>query len=156
MIHMGDEYGHTKRGNNNTYCHDSDLSWFDWDTCNADEDGLRRFVKQLIKLRKTVPQLRAREYLGGDRLQWHGEHPDRPDWSPGSRFLAFTVSGGAENPGGVYCAFNTSHYPKIAELPHWHGFAWRPLADTAKPPPLDFLLPDDMLSAEEASYVAAA
>ena len=30
MIHMGDEYGHSKLGNNNTYCHDSPLNWLNW------------------------------------------------------------------------------------------------------------------------------
>jgi isoamylase len=30
MITMGDEYGHSKQGNNNTYCHDSELNWFNW------------------------------------------------------------------------------------------------------------------------------
>merc|ERR1712078_840908 len=35
MITMGDEYGHSKNGNNNTYCHDSDINWFDWDTARG-------------------------------------------------------------------------------------------------------------------------
>lgn len=41
MLTMGDEYGHTKGGNNNTYCHDSPLNWLDWDAVRKDEFGTR-------------------------------------------------------------------------------------------------------------------
>ena len=154
MIHMGDEYGHTKRGNNNTYCHDSDLSWFNWDIANADENGLRRFVRSLCRLRRALPALRSREFLSGDRLQWHGDHPDAPDWSGHSKFLAFTINNGPDKPGGIYVAFNTGHWTRMVELPHWHGFAWRPIVDTSKPPPMDILVPDDVLGTAEAAAVA--
>ena len=43
MIHMGDEYGHTKNGNNNTYCHDNRLNYFCWDEME-NEDKVRRIV----------------------------------------------------------------------------------------------------------------
>ena len=51
MLTMGDEYGLSKRGNNNTYCHDGPLNWFDWGMASNDPSGLLRFVKGLIKLR---------------------------------------------------------------------------------------------------------
>ena len=41
----------SKGGNNNTYCHDSELNWLDWDQANKDEKGLLRFVKHMIQLR---------------------------------------------------------------------------------------------------------
>lgn len=41
MLLMGDEYGHSKGGNNNTYCHDGELNWFDWHAARSD---LLRFL----------------------------------------------------------------------------------------------------------------
>lgn len=51
MLLMGDEYGHTKGGNNNTYCHDTELNWFDWDHMTRNSQGYGRFWKSLIKFR---------------------------------------------------------------------------------------------------------
>lgn len=51
MITMGDEYGHSKDGNNNTYCHDSALNWLDWNQAAKDEQGMLRFTRSMIKLR---------------------------------------------------------------------------------------------------------
>lgn len=41
-LHMGDEYGHSKGGNNNSYCHDSPLNYFLWDEADLDEEGAPR------------------------------------------------------------------------------------------------------------------
>jgi isoamylase len=51
MIMMGDEYGHSKGGNNNTYCHDSPLNWFDWAKATAEGDGFVRFFRLLVNFR---------------------------------------------------------------------------------------------------------
>lgn len=155
MIHMGDEYGHTKRGNNNTYCHDDDLSWFDWEICDRDSDGLVRFFSQMIKLRKECPVLGVPQYLGSDRLQWHGNLPDQPDWSDQSRLVAFSVHDPTRTT-GLYVVFNSAHTPTVVQLPKWEGFQWRPLVDTAKPAPLDFLVADDELSSAEVEAAIAA
>ncbi len=57
MITMGDEYGHTKNGNNNTYCHDTELNWFNWDAAERDEGGFARFMRLLINFRRSRPEL---------------------------------------------------------------------------------------------------
>lgn len=64
MLLGGDEFGRTQRGNNNAYCQDSDISWFDW---NIGEDGndLLAFTKRLIKLRQSYPALRRSRFLTG-------------------------------------------------------------------------------------------
>lgn len=51
MLQMGDEYGHSKAGNNNTYCHDSELNWVDWRQVAEDEQGFARFTRRLINFR---------------------------------------------------------------------------------------------------------
>jgi len=51
MLLMGDEVRRTQRGNNNTYCQDSDLSWFDWSLLERHGD-IYRFVKALNTFRQ--------------------------------------------------------------------------------------------------------
>jgi isoamylase len=44
MMTMGDEYGHSKQGNNNTYCHDSELNWFNWQQVHLSLSGCAALV----------------------------------------------------------------------------------------------------------------
>jgi isoamylase len=153
MVCMGDEYGHTKGGNNNTYCHDSALNWFDWDAAQEDKDGLVRFVAALTAFRAGRPALRLRAHPTGEQVQWHGRAPAKPDWSEASRLVAFTLQ---EGPGGapLYCAFNTSHLPVTLALPPpGLGRAWRLVMDTALPPPFD--MPAEDVPAELRAAAAA-
>ena len=55
MLLGGDELGRTQQGNNNAYCQDNEVSWFDW--ANVDE-GLLEFTRRLIALRHAEPALR--------------------------------------------------------------------------------------------------
>jgi pullulanase/glycogen debranching enzyme len=71
MILMGDEYGHSKDGNNNTYCHDSRWNYLDWRRAWDDEHGLRRFWSLLIHFRRKRPELGTAHAL-------HGEVPSHP------------------------------------------------------------------------------
>src|SRR5580693_2819980 len=64
MMLGGDEFGRTQRGNNNAYCQDSDISWFDW-KLGEDADKLLAFTKRLIKLRQSYPALRRSRFLTG-------------------------------------------------------------------------------------------
>lgn len=123
MFVMGDEYGHSKGGNNNTYCHDAPINWFDWAQAEADEDGLMRFCSKLIHLRHATPSLRLRAHPSGQQISWHGSHPGQPDWSETSRFVSFVVTDQGSLP--VYVAFNASHLPIFAHLPDpGQGLRW--------------------------------
>ncbi|HEY4182071.1 MAG TPA: glycogen debranching protein GlgX [Kofleriaceae bacterium] len=62
MILGGDELGRTQRGNNNAYCQDNDISWFDWQ--HADHD-LLEFTKSLAQLRRAHPTFRRRGWFSG-------------------------------------------------------------------------------------------
>jgi isoamylase len=70
MLLAGDEFGRTQQGNNNAYCQDNELSWFDWKQAHsADGQALTRFVARLIALRHAHPVLRCRNFMHGK------EHP---------------------------------------------------------------------------------
>jgi len=137
MITMGDEYGHTKGGNNNTYCHDNSINYFRWDKKRADPMGFYRFASLMINFRRETESLRLGDFPTGERLEWHGLSPNNPDWSETSKFVAFTLVD--QHKRELYIAFNASHLPVVVNLPERAGGKWYPLVDTSKPTPYDFL-----------------
>jgi isoamylase len=92
MLLGGDEIGRTQQGNNNAYCHDSELTWYDWD--HADED-LLEFSKRLIRFRADHPVFHRRQWFQGRAIHgsevkdiawftWKGEQMADEDWSGGA------------------------------------------------------------------------
>ena len=84
MIGMGDEARRTQRGNNNPYCQDNEISWFDWSLTDQYGD-IRRFVRGLIDLRLELDMTRVmhglslREFLTRSLVEFHGVRLHRPD-----------------------------------------------------------------------------
>ncbi|XP_015955251.1 isoamylase 1, chloroplastic [Arachis duranensis] len=140
MIYMGDEYGHTKGGNNNTYCHDNYLNYFQWDKKEESSSDFFRFCRLMTEFRQECESMGLDDFPTAERLQWHGHSPGMPDWSETSRFVAFTMVDSVK--GEIYIAFNMSHLPSAITLPERPGYRWEPFVDTSKPAPYDFLSPD--------------
>ncbi|HRF48238.1 MAG TPA: glycogen debranching protein GlgX [Anaerolineales bacterium] len=69
MVLGGDELGRTQQGNNNAYCQDNELSWFDWERADAD---LLAFTRRLIALRRAHPVFRQRRWLRGRAVRGLG------------------------------------------------------------------------------------
>jgi len=96
MLLMGDEVRRTQRGNNNAYCQDSEISWFDWGLVERHAD-VHRFVQLLnrFRLRRDVAlegtRLTLQQLLERASITWHGVELDCPDWSEKSHSLAFTL-----------------------------------------------------------------
>jgi glycogen operon protein len=66
MLLAGDEFGRSQRGNNNAYCHDSEISWLDWKQAESPDGAkLIRYVTRLIALRRVHPALRSRHFMHG-------------------------------------------------------------------------------------------
>ncbi|KAL0410309.1 UNVERIFIED_CONTAM: Isoamylase 1, chloroplastic [Sesamum latifolium] len=140
MIYMGDEYGHTKGGNNNTYCHDNFINYFRWDKMEEAESDFFRYCCLMTKFRHECESLGLNDFPTAERLQWHGHTPATPDWSDTSRFVAFTLIDSVK--GELYIAFNASHIGVTVALPERPGYRWEPLVDTGKAAPYDFLSDD--------------
>jgi len=124
MLFMGDEYGHTKLGNNNTWCHDSELNWFLWDRLEKDQ-GFYRFYRLLIHFRKQHPVLSQKTFLTNNDIDWHGLEPLKPDWNSSIPFVAYTLKDHT-NGHDLYVAFNAQDHAVTMTLPHppyakkWH------------------------------------
>jgi len=103
MLLGGDEIGRTQRGNNNAWCQDNELSWFDWSE-SANKDRLREFTKRLIALRREHPVFRRESFLRGQEVKGSGL-PDvwwfradglkmtRRDWQGGEHVLGMFLNG---------------------------------------------------------------
>ncbi|XP_002977130.2 isoamylase 3, chloroplastic [Selaginella moellendorffii] len=134
MMIMGDEYAHTKYGNNNTYGHDTSLNDFLWTQLQKKKDHFAFFSK-VIKFRLKHPLLARSEFLSNSDVTWHETQWDNPD----SRFLAFTLHEGKLGGGDLYMAFNAHTYAVNAALPRPPGGKrWLRLIDTHFAHPEDF------------------
>lgn len=137
MLHMGDEYGHTKEGNNNTWCQDNRLSWFLWDKLK-ENGSFFRFYRGLIHFRKSNPLLRHRKFLRDDDIEWHGKIPCDPLWEIDDQFVSFVLLDKV-NRNDLYIAFNAFHTKSPVQLPERKdGKSWAVIADTALESPHDF------------------
>ena len=76
MITAGDEFGHSRGGNNNAYCQDNELNWLDWRQWEQDAFGLRKVVQTLMSLRKSYPAI----WQDGWRHQQAHGRSDGIDW----------------------------------------------------------------------------
>jgi isoamylase len=142
MLTMGDEIGHTRRGNNNPWCQDNELNWFDWSARERHGD-LLRFVTLLVRLCRSLPLLQGDRWwsvtspAGAGDITWHGTEPGRPDWRPASRRLAFTLAGSA-TAGGLHVMLNAGAESAVFRPPAPRdGWEWGLCVDTAAPPPGD-------------------
>ena len=140
MIQMGDEYGHTKGGNNNTWCQDNLLNWFKWDELNQSQ-SFYNFYKELIQFRKTQPLLRRATFINKADIEWHGINPFDPDWTNDSHFVAFTLKDKVKHE-DIYIAFNASHEEACVTLPSTpKEMVWTWVVNTQKAPSQDFIDP---------------
>lgn len=173
MITMGDEVGHTKHGNNNTYCHDNELNWLDWTLAEKNAD-LYEFFKHMIAFRKAHPILRRRQHFthrdevgsGYPDISWHTTRPWVTDWSYHNRTLAVLMCGkhGAQSGVGraaqddyVYMAMNAhwdDHRFEIPPLPE--GMSWFRFCDTSAHAPHDVCVPGDETVLAQQRFVTVA
>ncbi len=84
MLCGGDEIAHTQRGNNNAYCQDNEISWYDWKLDDR-KRKLLEFTRNLINFRKLHPNLRRRKFF-----------QDRDVYHPSSRDIAWYRTDGQE------------------------------------------------------------
>jgi len=144
MLLMGDEVRRTQLGNNNAYCQNNELSWFDWDLTRKHTD-LYRFVQLVVQLRmRFAPGLSGRflslaEFVERAKIQWHGVHLWAPDLSADSHTLAATFY--LDNGVGFHLMINAYWEPLSFSLPDAPDGCgpWHPLIDTFQDAPLDFV-----------------
>ena len=154
MLCGGDEISRSQRGNNNAYCQDNELTWFDW-KFTRQTHALLNFTRDLIALRRAHPVFRRRRFFQGSRLHgsavkdiaWlrpDGKEMTEEEWTTGSvRCFGMRLAGDAieETDGKGHQIFddtflvlmNAHHEGVTFVLPaHKRGVRWEDVLDTAE------------------------
>jgi len=153
MLCGGDELCRTQKGNNNAYCQDNEISWYNWEL-SREQRHLLEFTQRLIAFRKQHPILRRRRFFQGRHIRgsevkdvsWFrpdGKEMSDEDWNAGYvRSLAFRLAGDAmaeiDEKGRpivddtLLILLNAHHEPLAFTLPaHKRGVRWQPMLDTS-------------------------
>jgi glycogen operon protein len=158
LLLMGDEVRRTQRGNNNAYCQDNEISWFDWGALDRHAD-VHRFTRLLL-----FPRLRTRgerrltlnEILRHGRITWHGVKLNRPDWSDDSHSLsltAVTIDGRFLFQGMINAYWEPLTFEVLSRGAGAHE-GWHRLLDTSLASPDDICdKPDEAPLVPEGSYL---
>jgi isoamylase len=153
MFSGGDEIGRTQRGNNNAYCQDNEISWYDWDL-DDDRRQLLAFTRRVVALQGEHDALRRRTYLTGrdaglplPDVSWidaQGQPMAGAQWqAPHNRFLGFLLAGdriGVVDDTGVprrdediMVLLNAGTEPVAPVLPGRSGAVYTVVLDTTSP-----------------------
>jgi isoamylase len=141
LIAMGDEVRRTQLGNNNAYCQDNEISWFDWSLVSKNAD-VHRFFKLLLQRR--VLRHFGDEYEGEplnlllrqSTIAWHGVRLHEPDWGPWSLSVALSAEIMKEQQ--FHWILNAYWEPLDFELPSVGG-QWKLWIDTGLDSPEDIV-----------------
>jgi glycogen operon protein len=166
MLLGGDELLRTQHGNNNAYCQDNEISWFDWTLVQRNRDFFD-FVKKAIRFSRRWPALRRRGFFsGGDSnrdarpdIRWYGTHLDDPRWyDDEARTIAFQLDGAEADRAGDYLLFiifNADWQEKWVQIPHPGAQrTWYRVVDTSLAAGDDFV-PDGEVRLDPAdAYIA--
>jgi isoamylase len=154
MILGGDEFYRTQRGNNNAYCQDNEISWFDWREIERHRDILT-FFKKAIALTRRYPVLQGRKFFTGrdsnsngiPDIQWFGKNLDDPAWNdPELRTLCYMMDGSEESGRRrdhvLFIILNGDYRGQFIRLPSLTGGKrWQRAIDTSLEAGADF--PDE-------------
>jgi glycogen operon protein len=151
MILGGDEFARTQGGNNNAYCQDNDISWFDWNLVVRNESQVE-FVSRLIAFTKRFPALQRRKFLDGQDLDgdgvpdltWFSPSLGTPDWNDAElRTLCCQLDadpqGATADATRLYVILNAHFEAQWIDLPSLPaGSRWFRAIDTCLNPGEDF------------------
>jgi len=149
MILGGDEFFRTQNGNNNAYCQDNELSWYDWRLLKANAE-LHSFVKRMIAFRRSFPSLRRQRFFAGGRakvdlppdVMWYSSSGLPRRWEEREDALICHISGDRRNTGAkkdccdLYLVFNPARRKIKCSIPLMiRNRIWRLVLDTSAESP---------------------
>jgi glycogen operon protein len=160
MILMGDELRHTQLGNNNAYCQDNEISWFDWSLLTKHAD-IHRFVslhcarRGLRSVKYERERVNLSSMLRNATKAWYGMKLDQPDW--GDKSLSVALNGELREEGlRFYLVLNAFWEPLTFELPALPAAnSWRRWIDTSLDSPDDIVVWNDAPTVPGRTYRVA-
>jgi glycogen operon protein len=153
MVLGGDEFLRSQRGNNNAYCQDNSISWYDYSLARYNADMLR-FVRELVALRLRHPAFRRPEFFTGNDAEynaipditWYDDEGGSPDWARIERLISWRIDGSradviADRDDNDFCVLCNA-WPEgrcFSLHPAPLGKRWARVIDTALPSPRDIV-----------------
>lgn len=167
MILGGDEFMRTQNGNNNAYCQDNEISWFDWNEIGKHGD-LILFFKKAIAFSREYPILQSRKFLAGvdddgnriPDISWFAPDGGSPKWDdPEARTLCYMLDGAeSRSTAGDYQLFfvlNSDYKAYSVKLPVLDDKNWFRVIDTSLKSDEDFIeTGDEVLIDPPSIYIA--
>ncbi len=138
MLLGGDEFRRTQGGNNNAYCQDNEISWYDW-THVREHEAVFRFVRDMLRFRRRHPVLRREAFYTDEDIRWFDPAGGIPAWDGQDRVLGCRILAPAEDgraPYALCLLFNAGVLDVDFRLPPAPpGQRWGIAVDTAHPRP---------------------
>ena len=153
MFGAGDEFLHTRRGNNNPYNQDNEINYLDWDMLEANRDVFR-FFQGMIAFRKSHPSI-ARSQFWREDVSWYGTETRDADFSPGAQTLAYCLRGHKLDDDDIYVMVNASPNEVRFQVHEGSAAEWLLVADTNRPSPYDYVEPAARKPLISSGYVLA-
>ncbi len=151
MILMGDEYAHTRHGNNNPYCQDNPRNWVLWDHLDKNQEMFSFFQKAIAFRKKHAALFCRKTFFTQKDISWHGEKPFNPEWHTPNNLVAYSIKD-ADHNCEYYVCFNASNKSIHLQLPPLKDKQnWYLVSDTSLDFPHDFQ-EDSTRTIEESSY----
>jgi glycogen operon protein len=140
MMLGGDEFRRTQRGNNNAYCQDNEVSWFDWGLLEKHKE-IHRFARGMIAFRKGHPVLRRESFYTDADVKWFAPSGAAPDWGD-QRQKSFACLIPGQTEPDLFLLFNGDSRSVDFSIPILpSGKIWRLAVDTSRAAPDDFFDP---------------
>ena len=142
MLLGGDEFRRTQRGNNNAYCQDNEVSWFDWSLLEKHKK-IQRFTRGMIAFRRSHPVLRKETFYSDGDIKWFAPNGVTPDWTDQRQNSVACLILGQTEP-DLFLLFNAGTESVDFYLPVLPaGKIWRLAVDTSRPAPDDLFDPGE-------------
>ena len=140
----GDEVMRTQKGNNNVWCQDNELSWFDWSLIEKNADILT-FFKKAVTFRKMYSPWDPSDQK--PHIQWFDHILQDPKWDdPTFKTLCFQFKPmeiKTHNSPVLFVVLNINHEELAVALPQHENSEWLEYVDTARPSGEDFFLGEE-------------
>jgi glycogen operon protein len=130
MLSGGDEFRRTQEGNNNAYCQDNEISWFNWSHLTEHQE-IYNFTRGLVAIRRDHPILSKEQFYTDAEIQWFSPHGELPNWNDSkNKQLACLIHENAQSK--IYILFNAGTQGFDFILPTISfGHSWHLAVDTS-------------------------
>jgi isoamylase len=139
MMLGGDEFMRTQLGNNNAYCQDNEISWYDWRMLESNREFFE-FTRRMIAFRASHPAFAVERFYEPSEIVWFNPTGAAPDWSATENRLGCIIIAGSLNGGPIAMLFNAEDRVAGFQWPEaMKDTKWRIVIDTAADGPADIV-----------------